>query len=264
METVIQEAELRPTVKSYKEVSPNHMISMGIQNGVDLKLLKEAMEVQFTWEKHQAEKAYNRAIAEFKANPPEIIKESTVNYDSSKGKVNYKYASLANVIEKVTPELSKYGLTISWRTNQNGKISVTCRISHELGHYEETSLCADADSSGSKNAIQAIGSTITYMQRYTALALLGLACADQDDDDRASSPSTSVHTAEVVNKKPKEVSPAVTLKESVLKYGKMKFSTPDDFKAWRVNQGLVEDLEKASQFELAKLLNYVKSYEKVA
>lgn len=269
METAIQEAELKPTVKYYKnqknEISPNEMISMGIQNNVDLKLLKEAMEVQFAWEKHQAEKAYNRAIANFKANPPEIIKESIVDFKSEKTghRTNYKYASLANVIEKVTPELSKHGLTISWRTSQNGKISVTCRISHELGHYEETSLCADADSSGSKNAIQAIGSTITYMQRYTALALLGLACADQDDDGRASSPSTSpvVHTAEVISEKPKE-SPAITLKDSVIKYGKMKFSTPDEFKVWRVNQGLVEELEKASQFELAKLLNYVKVYEK--
>lgn len=266
METTIQEAELKPTIKylknQNKDVSPNEMISMGIKSGVDLKLLKEAMEVQFAWEKHQAEKAYNRSIADFKANPPEIIKESTVNYDSSKGKVNYKYASLANVIEKVTPELSKHGLTISWRTNQNGKINVTCRISHELGHYEETSLCADADTSGSKNPIQAIGSTITYMQRYTALALLGLACADQDDDGRASSPSTSTPITPEVVKSKETTSPAITLKDSVLRYAKEKFSNSDEFKLWRVNQGLVEDLEKASQFDLAKLLNYVKSYQK--
>lgn len=250
-------------VLTTQETSPASMMMTAIAQGLDLSKVEKAMELQAVWEKRQAEKAYNKAIADFKANPPEIVKESQVNFDSAKGKVNYKYASLANVIEKVTPELSKYGLTISWRTAQNGKISVTCRISHEFGHYEETSLCADADSSGSKNAIQAIGSTITYMQRYTALALLGLACSDQDDDGRASSPSTSTPiTPEVVSAPKETIFPVVTLKDSVLRYAKDKFSTPDEFKTWRVDQGLVENLDKASQFELAKLLNYVKSYQK--
>lgn len=252
------------TTLTAQETSPASMMMTAIAQGLDLSKVEKAMELQAVWEKRQAEKAYNKAIANFKANPPEIIKESKVNFDSAKGKVNYKYASLANVIEKVTPELSKHGLTVSWRTAQNDKISVTCRISHELGHYEETSLCADADNSGSKNPIQAVGSTITYMQRYTALALLGLACSDQDDDGRASSPSTSAPiTPEVVS--PKETtSPAVTLKDSVIRYANDKFSTPDEFKTWRIDQGLVEDLNKASQFELAKLLNYVKSHQKVA
>lgn len=170
-----------------KEISPAEMIMNAVTQNTDLTKLKEAMELQFSWEKRQAEKSYNRAIADFKSNPPEIIKESSVNYDTSKGNTHYKYASLANVIEKVTPALSQYGLSISWRTKQNGKIEVTCRISHELGHYEETSLQADAETSGTKNPIQAIGSAITYMQRYTALALLGLACSDQDDDGISSS-----------------------------------------------------------------------------
>jgi len=195
------ENQLQTTTQA-EVLTPAEMIMQGVKAGTDLKLLKEALELQITWEKRQAEKAYNHAIAAFKANPPEIIKESAVNFNSGGKQVGYKYASLANVIEKVTPELSKHGLTLSWRTAQNGKISVTCRISHELGHHEETTLCADADTSGAKNSIQAIGSTITYMQRYTALALLGLACADQDDDGRASSPTTAPSAAvERINEK---------------------------------------------------------------
>jgi len=83
---------------------------------------------------------------------------------------------------KITAELSKHGLSASWRTEQNGQIKVTCRISHSMGHYEETSLSADADTSGSKNAIQAVGSTITYLERYSLLAITGLATEDQDND----------------------------------------------------------------------------------
>ncbi len=65
---------------------------------------------------------------------------------------------------------------------QNGVIAVTTRISHIQGHFEETTLSAPSDTSGSKNAIQAIGSTISYLQRYGILALTGLATTDQDDD----------------------------------------------------------------------------------
>lgn len=248
-----------------QEISPASMMMTAISKKMDLSKVKEAMDLQFQWEKRQAEKSYNKAIADFKANPPEIIKESAVDFKSERTgqRTNYRYASLANVIDKVTPELSKHGLSISWRTKQNGKIEVTCRISHELGHFEETSLSADADSSGSKNPIQAVGSAITYMQRYTALALLGLACSDQDDDGRASHPTTSTPIAAEIVKPIEKSSPIVTLKDSVIRYGKDKFSTADDFKLWRIEQGLIENLDKASDFELAKLLNYVKSYKKV-
>jgi hypothetical protein len=47
-------------------------------------------------------------------------------------------------------------------------------------------LAAAPDASGSKNAIQAIGSTISYLERYTLLALTGLATHDMDDDGQAS------------------------------------------------------------------------------
>ena len=79
--------------------------------------------------------------------------------------------------------MSEQGLTASWSTTQEAnQVTVTCRITHVLGHYEETSLSSAHDNSGGKNAIQAIGSAITYLQRYTLLALTGLATKDQDND----------------------------------------------------------------------------------
>ena len=68
------------------------------------------------------------------------------------------------------------------QTEQADKIKVTCTITHEMGHSESTSLSADPDTSGSKNPIQAIGSTISYLERYTILALCGLATSDIDKD----------------------------------------------------------------------------------
>jgi hypothetical protein len=42
--------------------------------------------------------------------------------------------------------------------------------------------------SGSKNAIQAIGSAVTYLQRYTLLSATGLAAKNGDNDGADASP----------------------------------------------------------------------------
>ena len=67
----------------------------------------------------------------------------------------------------------------------NEPVSVTCIIAHRDGHSEENTLSAGRDDSGKKNSIQSIGSTITYLQRYTLKSALGLA-ASADDDGRSS------------------------------------------------------------------------------
>lgn len=72
---------------------------------------------------------------------------------------------------------------------KEGLVKVTCRITHVLGHYEETALSAAKDESGGKNSIQAIGSAVTYLQRYTLLSLLGLATKEQDNDGKGAAES---------------------------------------------------------------------------
>lgn len=153
---------------------------------MDVAKLKELLDVQERWEATQAKKAFVQAMAKFKENPPEILKDKNVNYQTSKGTTDYKHATLHNVTSKINTELSKHGLTASWVTSQdNGSVKVTCKITHIMGHSEETCLSAPPDNTGSKNVIQAIGSTVTYLQRYTLLALTGLATYDQDDDGKS-------------------------------------------------------------------------------
>jgi hypothetical protein len=178
MTTKVPEKKQEP--KEIKSISPAEM--MKIMNSGDRQIpieqMQQALELQMKWEANEAKKAYHRAMSAFKENPPKITKDKSVRYKD----VKYSHASLANVVQQITKELSKHGLSASWRTQQNGNVLVTCIITHVLGHSEETTISAPADSTGSKNSIQAIGSTITYLERYTLLAALGLATYDQDDD----------------------------------------------------------------------------------
>jgi hypothetical protein len=89
---------------------------------------------------------------------------------------------MAEIARTVDPLLTDQGLSYRYRTSIDGPtVTVTCIISHRLGHSEETTLSAGRDESGNKNSIQAVGSTVTYLQRYTLKAALGLAAAADDD-----------------------------------------------------------------------------------
>jgi hypothetical protein len=155
------------------------MLNMAVSQGADLDKLERLMALQERWEANEAKKAYVEAMAAFKSDPPTIIKNKEASFGGNKG---YKYANLAQVAAVIGKALSKHGLSASWKTDQNGQIKVTCTITHVMGHSESCSLSAAADTSGSKNAIQAIGSTKSYLEKYTLLALAGLAADEQDDD----------------------------------------------------------------------------------
>lgn len=162
-----------------RETTPAMLLSIAVNQGADLDRLEKLMLLNERWEANNARKAYAEAMRDFKANPPEIEKNKKVAYGNTK----YSHATLGNVTEKINSALSLHGLSAGWTTKQEGKsVTVTCRITHILGHSEETSLTADIDTSGAKNSIQALGSTITYLERYSLLALTGLATMDQDDD----------------------------------------------------------------------------------
>jgi hypothetical protein len=116
-------------------------------------------------------------MASAKANMPVIIKEQ----EKTGGGGTYKYEDLAGIARAIDPVLAAHGLSYRFRTDSNGTVKVTCIISHRDGHSEENSLSSSPDTSGSKNAIQAIGSAVTYLQRYTLKAALGLAASKDDD-----------------------------------------------------------------------------------
>lgn len=164
-------------------VTPADLLDKAVSQNADLDKLEKLMELQERWEKNEARKAYHAAMSRFKADPPKINKDKLVDFQTSKGRTSYHHATLASVTTAINSALSKHGLTASWETDQKDRlITVTCRITHELGHSESTSLSSAPDESGGKNSIQAIGSAVTYLQRYTLLALTGLATHDQDAD----------------------------------------------------------------------------------
>jgi hypothetical protein len=170
-------------------VTPMSLIEMAVAQKADVDKLEKLLELHLRWEANEAKKAFVKAMKAFKETAPAITKNKGVSYQNSKGQtVAYRHATLDNVCDSIEDDLSKYGLAHRWKmTQDNGRIRVTCVITHEQGHSEETSLEAGPDDSGGKNSIQAIASTVTYLERYTLLAATGLA-AENTDNDGAGTP----------------------------------------------------------------------------
>ena len=171
-------------------MAPMAAAQMAMAAGMDIEKLEKIMELQVKWEALEAKKAFVKAMAEFKKNPPTILKDKNVHFVNSAGRItDYNHASLGNVTQELNRGLSECGFSSSFKTEQlDDDVKITCTITHKMGHEESTSLKAPPDDSGGKNPVQAIASTATLLERYTLLALTGLATHDQDDDGRGGAP----------------------------------------------------------------------------
>jgi hypothetical protein len=167
--------------------------------GYPMENLEKLLAMKERWDAAEAKKAYVRAMNAFKANPPEILKTKHVSYaNKTGGKTEYDHATLDEASPVIAEALSKHGLSHHWDVEnlEGGIIKVTCVITHELGHSERVSLQAGADQSGGKNNIQAVGSTVTYLQRYTLLSATGTAAKGMDNDGGDLGPKIEVISEE--------------------------------------------------------------------
>ena len=155
--------------------NPLAMVQTALDKGMDAETIRQFMDLAREHQADQARHAYTEAMSRFRAQCPTISKTRNAH--------NSKYAGLAETIEQIKGILSECGLSHSWRTEQaDGMISVTCVVTHVDGHREQTTLSSAPDDGGKMNSIQRIASAVSYLQRYTLFAILGLASADMDDD----------------------------------------------------------------------------------
>lgn len=161
-------------------LQPNQLLAIAAQRGATLDELDRFIALQERFEANEARKAFNAAFAAFKATAIKIVRDRKITDGPLKGK---SHATLAGIINAVTPELSRHDLSLSWKTTKDEKdwIEVTCYLRHKAGHVESVSMGGPPDAGGAKNAIQARASTTSYLSRYSAKSILGL--AEQDDDD---------------------------------------------------------------------------------
>jgi hypothetical protein len=169
-----------PAVRQeYTVTAPADLLRMAVEQGADLDRLERLMALQTQWEAGEAKKKFSVAFAAFKAEAVKIIKNKLITDGPLKGK---KHAELSDAVNAATPALSRHGLSTAWRLTKDDKdwMEITCILSHEGGHSESVSMGGPPDTGPGRNAMQARGSTKSYLERYTLTAILGLAAQDDD------------------------------------------------------------------------------------
>jgi len=107
-----------------------------------------------------------------------------------------KYADLAEILNTVRPVFSKHGLSIIQSTEFNGSlVSVTTTLAHKSGGYvTSTASCVPA-----KSDAQGVGSSTTYLRRYSLAAMAGI--AQEDDDGQTAAHNGKPEPVSVISEK---------------------------------------------------------------
>lgn len=160
--------------------------------------------------------------------------------NATKGSVNphfrSKYADLAEVLNTIRPVFAEHGLSFLQSTAFDGAmVHVHSVLAHESGGLiSSIASCVPA-----KTDAQGVGAATTYLRRYSAAAMAGI--AQEDDDGQA-----AAH-----NSKPAEVSapqmpPAMRAKlKKTADYIKEAIARDDDLAVLEAWQELSEDEMRA-------------------
>jgi len=150
-------------------------------------------------EDRAAERAFNSAMSQAKGELQPVLKTRDVDYPSKREggqRTKYKYEAFADVARVVDPVFAAHGLAYRFSVAQGGElVRVTCIVSHADGYSERVTLEIKVDpGSTGMSWVQALGSVLTYLQRYGLRAAIGLAAAVDDDGRAAGGTSPKIST----------------------------------------------------------------------
>jgi len=171
------------------------MISAAINKGLPIETLEKLMDLNERYEKNEARKQYFFALAGFAKDLPVVTKDKfNKQYGSN-------YASLENTSNTIARALAPFGLKHHWSVDQTSEIAVTCTLSHVAGHSEQSTISGPVDTSGAKNELQQIKSTITYLKLATLETITGTASAEgsTSDDGNTAEPIQTITERQAAN-----------------------------------------------------------------
>jgi hypothetical protein len=155
---------------------------------VDIDKMERLLEMQERVEARQAEVAFAEAFAQMQPDLPAISMNGEIVH---KGVVISQFSDWPNINKVVTPILAQHGFSLSFKpakASVAGQTAVTAILRHRLGYKDEATLDLPTDGSGAKNAVQAVGSSLTYAKRYAGVLILNLTIEGEDDDGSAAAP----------------------------------------------------------------------------
>jgi hypothetical protein len=165
---------------------------------IDVEKMERLLAMQERILERNAKAAFTAALAEMQPLLPTIDQNGAIKNNA--GTVQSTYAEWEDINDAIRPLLHDHGFALSFKPGMatDGKVTMTGVLRHRDGFEEEATVTLPHDSSGSKNSVQAVGSSLSYGKRYAAIALLNItsrAPRDRDDDGQRSNLSAAAEKA---------------------------------------------------------------------
>lgn len=166
---------------------------------VPIDRLEKMMAMSDKMRMDRARDSFTLAMSQMQPNLPTIDQNGCITITDKDDKdkpadqrriiQSTKFAKWEDINETIRPVLGEFGFALTFKAIREGdRVVITGILRHRDGHQEVTDLPLALDTTGSKNNVQAVGSTISYGKRYTAGMLLNItsrAKPDADDDGNA-------------------------------------------------------------------------------
>lgn len=161
----------------------------------DIDKLERLMAMHERMQARDAQAEFNAAMAAMQSDIPSIAERGAIVVNGQK---RSDYATFEDINDVIKPIMQAHGFAITFKVqNIAAGLSVTGILMHRAGHREETTMLLPLDTSGSKNAVQAVGSSTSYGKRYVMSALLNLTTRGEDDDGYAAVPAAKITDIQV-------------------------------------------------------------------
>lgn len=184
---IVQRQDSAPIVQASESATILQVIQRAAADPqCDIEKMERLMAMHERMQAVSASAAFNAAMAEMQCELPSIA-------ERGKGHGTVRYATLEDINDVIKPIMQKYGFAVSFKVEHaQAGISVTGILMHRQGHREQTTMLLPTDTSGSKNAVQAVGSSTSYGKRYVLCALLNISTRGEDDDGYAATPAATI------------------------------------------------------------------------
>lgn len=200
--------EIAPLVPPADNSIVNIIARAASDPSVDVEKLQALLAMQERVVERQNKLAFDRAMVEAQSEIGPVARDADNEHTRS------RYARLEAIDTAIRPIYTGHGFSVRFKTGTPtipGAVCVVCVVSHRDGHSEEFPLEAPPDNVGSKGTInkpgvQAYGSTVTYLRRYSTLMAFNVVLTnDPDDDDGEATRRTSYQRAQASGPDPKAV-----------------------------------------------------------
>lgn len=176
-EVALRQESLAPAVSETTAIIS--MIERAARDpSVDIDKMERLMLMQERAFERRAEVEYNAAFARMQPELPAVEKNGKSN--------NGAYGLWEDIQGAIQPVIAKHGFSLSFKPLvEADAVTVTAILRHEAGFKDTAEIRLPVDKSGSKNVVQAVGSSVSYGKRYAACGLLNIRVANEDDDGKA-------------------------------------------------------------------------------